>query len=215
MHAATTALKMGASALQIFRCEPSMCDLTITACRRDIMKQIVGFLIVAVMIAMPLSSLNAQSFKVGKGDLLSVKVYEQEDLSMNVRVSADGTIKMPFIGSVKVSEMTSEEISEHLMHAYVDGEYLVNPQINVFIEEYRSRKANILGQVKEPGQYEIDGDTSIMILVTMGSGFTRRAYKKTAKIIRLVDGTKRIIEDVDMGEKVIPGDIIVIQESFF
>jgi len=179
------------------------------------MRQIVVFLIVVVMIATPLCPLNAQSFKVGKGDLLSIKVYGEEDLSMNVRVSADGTIKMPFIGIVKVSGMTSEGISEHLMNRYVEEEYLVNPQINVFIEEYRSRKANILGQVQEPGQYEIDGDTSLMILVTMASGFTRRAYKKSAQIIRLVDGEKQIIEDVDMGERVIPGDIVVIQESFF
>jgi len=175
----------------------------------------IAVLVIVMMIMGPLCTASAQSFKVGKGDLLSIKVYEHEDLTMSARVTADGTIKMPFIGSVKVSGMTAEEISEHLMSQYVEDEYLVNPQINVFIEEYRSRKANILGQVKEPGQYEIDGDTSIMVLVTMASGFTRRAYKKSAQVIRLVDGEKEILEEIDMGEKVIPGDIIVIQESFF
>ena len=179
------------------------------------MRPIVIFLIVAMMIATPLGPLNAQSFKVGKGDLLSVKVYGEDDLSMSARVSADGTIMMPFIGVVTVSGMTAEEISAHLTEQYVTEDYLVNPQINVFIEEYKSRKANILGQVKSPGQYEIDEDTSIMILVTMASGFTRRAYKKNAQIIRLVDGEKKIIEDVDTGERVLPGDIVVIQESFF
>jgi len=172
-------------------------------------------LLILIFLLGPLCPALAQNFRVGKGDLLSIKVYEHEDLSMNVRVSADGTIKMPFVGSVKVSGLTGEEISEHLMRLYVDEEYLVNPQINVFIDEYRSRKANILGQVTEPGRYEIDEDTSIMVLVTMASGFTRRAYKKTAQVIRRVDGEKQILEDVDMGEKVIPGDIIVIQESFF
>jgi len=174
-----------------------------------------AILLIVMFILSPLCSASAQSFRVGKGDLLSIKIYEHEDLSMNVRVSADGTIKMPFIGSVMVRGMTGEEISEHLVGLYVDEEYLVNPQINVFIDEYRSRKANILGQVKEPGRYEIDEDTSIMVLVTMASGFTRRAYKKNVRIIRLVNGKKQIIEDGDMGEKVIPGDIIVVQESFF
>lgn len=175
----------------------------------------IAVLLIIMVILSPLCTATAQSFKVGKGDLLSIKVYEHEDLTMNVRVSADGTIKMPFIGSVSVGGMTGAEISEHLVRLYVDEEYLVNPQINVFIDEYRSRKANILGQVKSPGRYEIDEDTSIMVLVTMASGFTRRAYKKSAQIIRLVEGEKQIIEDVDLGEKVIPGDIIVIQESFF
>lgn len=172
-------------------------------------------LLIVMVILGPLCTASAQSFKVGKGDLLSIKVYEHDDLTMNARVTADGTIKMPFIGSVKVSAMTAEEISEHLTCRYVEEEYLINPQINVFIEEYRSRKANILGQVKQPGRYEIDGDTSIMVLVTMASGFTRRAYKKSAQIIRIVDGEKQVIEDVDMGETVAPSDIIVIQESFF
>ncbi|WP_236891869.1 polysaccharide biosynthesis/export family protein [Desulfoluna limicola] len=178
------------------------------------MRNIAVLLIVMVILG-PLCTASAQSFRVGKGDLLSIKVYEHQDLTMNARVTADGTIKMPFIGSVKVSGMTAEEISEHLMNQYVEEEYLVNPQINVFIDEYRSRKANILGQVSTPGQYEIDEDTSIMVLVTMASGFTRRAYKKSAQVIRLVDGQKEILEEIDMGEKVIPGDIIVIQESFF
>lgn len=178
------------------------------------MRQSVVLLIVMVMLS-SLCSAQAQSFKVGKGDLLSIKVYDHDDLTMNARVTSDGTIKVPFIGSVTVSGMTAEEISEYLMRRYVEEGYLVNPQINVFIEEYRSRKANILGQVKSPGQYEVDEDTSIMVLVTMASGFTPRAYKKSAQIIRLVEGEKQIIEDVDMGEKVIPGDIIVIQESFF
>ena len=157
----------------------------------------------------------AQSFKVGKGDLLAITVYEHKDLSMNARVSADGTIKVPFLGSVTVAGMTSDEVAESLMRLYVDEQYLVNPQIMVFVEEYKSRKANILGQVKSPGQYEVDEETSIMILVTMASGFTPRAYKKSAQVIRRVDGEKTIIDDVSMDEKVIPGDIIVIQESFF
>ena len=158
---------------------------------------------------------SAQGFKVGKGDLLSITVYEHDDLSMNARVSANGTINVPFIGSVEVAGMTSEKIADHLMRLYVDEEYLINPQVMVFVEEYRSRKANILGQVKSPGQYEVDEETTIMVIVTMASGFTGRAYKKNAQVIRREEGEKKIIEHMAMDERVLPGDIIVIQESFF
>lgn len=172
-------------------------------------------LVVGLLLVVMASHGDAQSFTVGKGDLLSIAVYEHDDLSTNARVSADGTIKLPFLGSVKVAGMTAEAISEHLMKLYVDEQYLVNPQIMVFVEEYRSRKANILGQVKKPGQYEVDEETTIMVLVTMASGFTPRAYKKSAQVIRREEGDEKIIDQVEMDAKVMPGDIIEIPESFF
>ena len=163
----------------------------------------------------PLCSVSAEDFKVGVGDRLTITVYEHLDLSLTVRVSGDGCIKIPFLGNVLVSGLTAVEIAKKLSAEYVKQEYLVNPQITVFIDEYKSRKASILGEVSKPGRYELDEDTTVMILITMASGFTPKASKRHANIIRLEGDKKVIHEKVPLDEHVMPGDIVVIPESFF
>jgi len=169
-------------------------------------------LIIVLFIAAPISG---QDFKVGSGDRLTITVYDHDDLSMTVRISEEGTIKVPFLGNVSVAGLTTAEIAKKLTMEFVTQEYLVNPQITVYIDEYKSRKASILGEVNRPGRYELEEDTTIMILVTMASGFSPKASKKCANIIRKVDGKKVIFEKVAMDELVLPGDIVVIPESFF
>lgn len=157
----------------------------------------------------------AQDFKIGAGDRLTISVYGHDDLSLTVRVSEDGAIKVPFLGNVKAAGLTASEIAKKLAADYVREEYLVNPQITVFIDEYKSRKASILGEVAKPGRYELDEDTTVMILVTMASGYTAKASKKYANIIRTDGEKKEIRERVPLDERVLPGDVVVIPESFF
>jgi polysaccharide export outer membrane protein len=158
---------------------------------------------------------SATEFKVGVGDRLTITVYEHEDMSLSARVSGDGTINVPFLGNVLVAGLTANEIAKKLSSEYVKQEYLVNPQITVFIDEYKSRKASILGEVSNPGRYELEDNTTVMVLVTMASGFTPKALKKYANIIRKVDGKDVVLEKVPLDERVLPGDVIVIPESFF
>ncbi len=157
----------------------------------------------------------SEEFRVGTGDKLAIVVYEHDDLSMDVRIGGDGTILLPFLGRIKVTGLTTGEISKKLTNMYVDEEYLINPQIIVSINEFKSRKASILGQVKKPGRYELDEDTTIMILITMASGYTGKASKKNANLIRKSDGKRIIEKKVDLDKIVKPGDIIIIPESIF
>jgi polysaccharide export outer membrane protein len=73
-------------------------------------------------------------YKVGSGDVLKINVYENPDLSTTVRVSADDTIRVPLLGRVDVSEMSVSRVAQKLEDMFADG-YLVNPQVDVFIEE--------------------------------------------------------------------------------
>jgi len=158
---------------------------------------------------------RADEFHVGTGDKLAIVVYEHEDLSMDVRINGDGTIELPFLGRIHVSGLTTGEIARKLTKMYVDQEYLINPQIIVSINEFKSRKASILGQVKRPGRYELDEDTTIMILVTMASGYTGKASKRNANLIRKTDNKVITKQKVDLDTIVKPGDIIIIPESIF
>jgi len=150
-----------------------------------------------LILLMPLVS-YAQEYTVGEGDVLDINVYENEDLSTTVRVSSDGTIRVPLVGEISVKDLTVSQVSSKIEKLFADG-YLVNPQVDVFIAEHRSKKAIILGQIRKPGQYELRGRITFLEFVSKAGGLTAEAGS-TAIIKRISKpGTKpeQIILDLE------------------
>lgn len=116
----------------------------------------------------------ADEYIVGEGDVLKINVYENDDLSTEVRVSADSTIRVPLLGEISVENQTVSQIASKIEKLLL-GDYLVNPQVDVFITEHRSKKAIILGQIKKPGQYELRGRITFLEFVSKAGGFTEDA----------------------------------------
>jgi polysaccharide biosynthesis/export protein len=119
-----------------------------------------------------------QDYIVGKDDVLKVTVYDHNDLTTTVRVSGDETINLPLLNKVKVAGLTSTQISDKIT-ALLAKNYIINPQVNVFVEDYRSKKVVILGQVKKPGLYELQGRTTFLELISKAGGLTEEAGDKT------------------------------------
>lgn len=127
------------------------------------------FICVLVMMV-PLFALAAE-YTVGDGDVLAINVYENADLSTTVRVSANDTIRVPLIGEVNVKNLTVSQVAAKIEKLLADG-YLVRPQVDVFIKEHRSKKAIILGQIKNPGLYELRGGTTLLEFISTAGGVT-------------------------------------------
>ncbi len=98
--------------------------------------------ILFVVLAIFLSVIPAygRDYYVGAGDVLKITVYDHDDLTTKVRVNSVGDIVIPLIGNVGVASLTVPGISQKITELLADG-YIVNPQVNVFIEEYRSKKS--------------------------------------------------------------------------
>ena len=141
---------------------------------------------------------SSGQYTVGNGDVLKINVYENPDLSTTVRISAGDTIRVPLLGQVGVGDMNVSQVAEKLEKMFADG-YLVNPQVDVFIEEYRSKNAIILGQINRPGQYELRGPVSFLEFVSKAGGLTRDAGSSAIIKRRLPDqdGKDRIVIDLD------------------
>lgn len=157
------------------------------------MKQI---LLIAVLCLLPLFSF-AEEYTVSTGDVLIITVYDNDDLKTTVRVSDEGTIVVPLLGKVMVKGLSITHISEKLTAMFADG-YLKNPQVNVFIEEYRGQKVVILGQINQPGLYELQGTTSLLELLSKAGGVTTDA------------GSKAIIKRKAPKDKSASNDIVVV-----
>ena len=169
------------------------------------MRVIVSFFTVALLFcAVPL--LYAQDYVVGEGDVLKITVYDHEDLTTTSRVSGDGVIVFPLIGQIEVKGQTLQEITQKIAACLADG-YVVNPQVNIFIQEFRSKKAFIMGEVKKPGLYVLPGQTTFLALLSEAGGLTKDAGDK-AIIKRKADASDKqeTIINIDLNGIIEKGD---------
>ena len=146
--------------------------LTRTSRRISLFSYSYFFFTVLLLLCSPAS--GEENYILGGGDVLTVSVYSHEDLKTTTRVSGDGTIQISLIGPVKVGGMTTKQAIIHITKLYADG-YLVDPRVNVFIEEFRSKKAILFGQVMKPGVYELSGPTTLLELISMAGGLKEKA----------------------------------------
>ena len=114
---------------------------------------------------------DSQDYRVGEGDVLKVMVYDNPDLATTTRVSGNGTIIFPLVGEVMIDGHTVSEVAQILSKKLAQG-FIIDPQVSVFVEEFRSQKTVIMGEVKLPGLYELSGPTSLMELISQAGGLT-------------------------------------------
>lgn len=145
----------------------------------------------ALLLFFSVSVASAQEYLVGPGDVLSISVYDNDDLKTKVRVSSDGTIVMPLLGQVNVDKLSVSAITEKITDLLANG-YIVNPQVNVFVDEFRSKKVVILGNVNKPGIIELNGPTTFLELVSKAGGFDKEAGD-TATIQRKGNSQESVI----------------------
>jgi polysaccharide export outer membrane protein len=151
-------------------------------------------------------------YQTGPGDVLKIIVYDNDDLTAKVRISDAGTIVMPLLGKIDISSMTIDQITEKITRLLADG-YLVKPQVNVFVEAYRSKKAVVLGNVRNPGLVELSGPITFLELVSRSGGLAKdaggtatiqRAHGKGEKVT-IID-LRALIEEGDLSQNVMIGD---------
>lgn len=116
----------------------------------------------------------AAEYVVGPQDVLSITVFNEPALSGRFTVEGDGTINYPLIGRVAVAGKTLRAIQEGLTKQLAAG-YLVNPQVTVLVEQYRSQSIFVMGEVRQPGKHIITGTLSLLEALSQAGGPTATA----------------------------------------
>lgn len=167
--------------------------------------------VAAAVDARPADS-SLSSYKLGSGDVISVQVFGEEDLSIDkVRLSDAGTILYPVLGEIRVLGLTIGEL-EQVITKGLTGRYLVNPKVSVTVAEYR--QFFVIGFVEKPGGYAYIPGLTVRKAISVAGGFKERASKDKIEVIRDGDPeqkSKRVSQD----DLVYPGDILTVEESFF
>lgn len=159
---------------------------------------------------------------LGIDDVLEVRVYGEEDLSGEFRVSNDGTIDYPFAGRIEVAGLRSGELQTAIAGKLKDG-YLKNPQVSVMVKEWNSRKIAVLGQVQKPGSVVYFPKMTIVDAIAAAGGFTPIAAKNKVTLRRegkgAVNSNVLPVADISEGRSpnipLLPGDVLVVEERLF
>jgi polysaccharide biosynthesis/export protein len=125
-----------------------------------------------------------RAYRIGPGDLLEIKVFEVEQLSQEVRVSEDGSITLPLLGRIEIEGLTQSGVVQTLT-TLLQAKYVKNPQVTVFIKEYKSQQVAVIGAVGKPGNYELVGRKNLLQMISQAGGLTDKA---TDDIFVLRDG---------------------------
>lgn len=126
-----------------------------------------------LIIALPLVAAS-QDYVVGPEDILEVTVHDNDDLNRRVGISLEGFIGLPLIGKMKAAGLTARELELRITELLADG-YLKNPQVSVFIREYRSQKVFVLGAVRKAGTYPLTKNTGLIEIISKAGGASEEA----------------------------------------
>ena len=167
-----------------------------------------------------------QEYVIGPADVIEVSVLKMPELSREYRVSADGTIEMPFLGPIQAEKTTSRELATAITKQLQEG-YLVDPQVSVILRHV-NRRYFVQGAVRLPGVYNIEGRPTLLELLTIAGGLDA-THGATAFIIHktqpgpndaeaVYDMKKANLNALLRGEfseniRIEPGDIIQIPPS--
>jgi len=160
---------------------------------------------------------TSASVELGPGDLLEIAVLDTPEVSGRFRVNASGEITMPLIGTVPVKGSSPERAQALIASKLMQGDFIKDPQVTVFVSEYASQMVYVVGEIQKPGAYPLMGSHRVMDFISAAGGLTPRAaesakltpHNDPAHPVRLVLGAEDPAENLELH----PGDSLMVEQT--
>jgi polysaccharide export outer membrane protein len=157
--------------------------------------------------------------RIGPGDFLEMKVFNVQELGQDIRVSDQGDANVNLIGSVHLAGLTTSEAQKLIAGKLEEGNFVLHPYVTLLIREYGTQGVSVLGEVKNPGVYQVLGTRTLLDVLSLAGGTTQFADSH-ATIRRHSDGSVLAIpvtrdaktslaSDVELQ----PGDKVIIPRA--
>ncbi len=114
-----------------------------------------------------------QTYRVGPGDVLDVRVFNQTQLSGERRVNEIGRISLPFLEEISAACLTEAELARQIAEKY--KKFLRDPQVSVFVKEYKSLPVAVIGAVNQPARFQLQRRVRLLELLSQAGGPSNRA----------------------------------------
>jgi polysaccharide export outer membrane protein len=155
---------------------------------------------------------------LGPGDQLEVRIFDTPELTQRVRVNSDGKITLALIGELSVLGVSPDKLAGLIASKLIDGKFMKDPQVSVFVTEYAGQMAYVTGEVARPGAYALLRSHRLLDLISVAGGLTSRAGN-TVTIARGKDVAQPIrvdLKDKDESRnnpEILPGDSITVGQT--
>lgn len=173
-----------------------------------------SLILIIISLFIPTLSLASSidnNYKLGAGDKITIVVYGENDLSISeLLISSSGAFDYPYLGQLRAKGKTPKELKERISNG-LKGDYLINPKVMVNIISFR--KIYVNGEVKRPGGYEFQPGLTVDKAIALAGGFTDRASRSSIKLKQA--DNDRVPKKANLDTEITPGDIIIIEQSFF
>ena len=158
------------------------------------------------------------------GDVVQVKVYQEDDLTSVARIGKEGTISLPLVGAVNVVGNTLGSVTA-TVRDLLAKDYLVNPQVTVTVMEKTKHQNTNQEQVQRSGTYDMPPDDKVSLLqaVATAGGYTRIGNPGNITVQRTAVSEKKVFKlDADAMAKsknqknfeILPDDVIIVGEKW-
>lgn len=171
---------------------------------------------------LPEPIVNAQ---VGPGDLLEVTIVGEDKLPKEYEIAADGTLDFPYASEpIKVAGLEPRAIALSIRDQLIEAKYLVDPQVQVKVKAYNSKKIQIIGQITKPGPLPYQDGMTLVQAISAAGWFTPLADTNNVQLIRQVSPTKTVSAIVSVDAitdnaradvKLQQGDTIKVNQRLF
>ncbi len=121
-------------------------------------------------------------YVIAVGDLLNVRVWNQDAMSARARVRSDGKISLPFLNDVEAAGLQPAVLARRLQTRLKD--YVVNPVVTISLEEAKPLQVSVLGEVARPGVYPIEPGAGVLNALAAAGGMTDFASKDRIFVMR-------------------------------
>jgi polysaccharide biosynthesis/export protein len=167
---------------------------------------------------MPTRITPVGEYTIGYGDAISVRVYNQDNMSARVRVRNDGKVSLPFLNDVEAAGKSPTQLAQDIQTRL--REYIVNPMVTVVLEETRPLSISVLGEVIKPGVYPLESGAGVLQAIASAGGATDFARRDRVFVLRKMPEPMRIrftYEALVSGQgkaagfDLRPGDVVVVE----
>ena len=145
-------------------------------------------LLAFVLAAGTAAAQSAADYVIGAQDVLTIQVFDQSDLGGKYTVEADGTFSFPLVGRVNAGGLTLRSFEGELKKKLADG-YFRNPQVTVAVEQYRSQRVFVMGEVRGPGPVSLTGGMTLIEALAR-AGSTQPTASGEVAVVRAPQGAK-------------------------
>ncbi len=179
-------------------------------------------LILCLLFSLPgLRAEDDSSYVLQPNDVVKLEVYQEPELTSQVRILKTGEASFPLIGSLQVSGLSVTAATSKVRELYAK-DFIVDPKVTLMVDEYAAQYISVVGAVKAPGQIPIpvSGNLDLATAMATAGGLAEDANVNNITLVRTSGGTSSFsISDIVNGAsgriKLFSGDRIIANQSSF